>query len=384
MGSKGLGRFTVRLVRPTTELVLSFVSRIRGVYPLLHKFINFQPEFQRASKSGSYLGLPHLYPGSSSRLTSDLYIAVSLLAVGTVAFDSIETPFGSADRILGGSATYITLAARYFVDAPRLVAVVGRDFPDAHIDLLTERGINTEGLEKNAEDLTFFWAGRYHFDMNNRDTLTTDLNVLARFNPSLPASYLDTDIVCLGNLQPDVQAHVMDQVENPRLVICDTMNFWIEHTPDSLRETLRRIDILIINDEETRQLADEPNLVRAARKVRAMGPQILIVKKGEHGAMLFAEDTIFWAPALPLEDIIDPTGAGDTFMGGFAGYLAGQETLDMDAFKSAIIYGSAMASFVVEKFGPERLYDLTPYLIEKRVEAFRTLSHFPAVRTLVP
>ncbi len=309
---------------------------------------------------------------------------MSLLAVGTVAFDSIETPFGSVERILGGSATYITLAARYFLEAPRLVAVVGQDFPVKHIDLLTDRGIDTEGLEIDSDALTFHWAGRYHYDMNNRDTLATDLNVLAKFDPVLPASYHDTRIVCLGNLQPEVQCKVMDQVTNPALVICDTMNFWIENTLESLKETLKRIDILIINDEETRQLANDSNLVRASRIVRGMGPKILIVKKGEHGAMLFTDETIFWAPALPLEDIVDPTGAGDTFLGGFAGYLAAQEFLDVDALKRAIIYGSAMASFVVEQFGPRGLYNLTPTLIEKRVEAFRTLSHYPAVRTLVP
>jgi sugar/nucleoside kinase (ribokinase family) len=303
---------------------------------------------------------------------------MSILAVGTVAFDSIETPIGSADNVLGGSATYITLASRFFCDDVRLVAVVGNDFPESHLQLLENRGINTEGLEIQTDGKTFAWAGRYHSDFNGRDTLYTPLNVLESFNPTLPESYGDSRIVCLGNLQPGVQRRVLEQVEDAELVVCDTMNFWIDHTLDSLIETLRHVDCLMINDEEARQLAGEANLLRAARKVLEMGPQVLVVKKGEHGAVVIDRESIFCVPAYPLEDIQDPTGAGDTFMGGFVGHLSRYETFTEDAFRSAVVYGSALASFTVERFGPDRLLEISMKDIEERVEAFRRITHIPA------
>ncbi|HET6567820.1 MAG TPA: PfkB family carbohydrate kinase [Rhodothermales bacterium] len=302
---------------------------------------------------------------------------MSILAIGTVAFDSIETPFGSAPRVLGGSATYITLAARFFSEDVRLVGIVGRDFPEGYVSLLRERGIDLSGLEVDPDGDTFFWAGRYHFDLNNRDTLATHLNVLANFDPTVPDQYRDSRVVCLGNLDPTIQRRVLEQMKAPEFVICDTMNFWIENTPDALRETLPLVDCLIINDSEARELSGEPNLIRAARAVREMGPKVLIIKKGEHGALLFVDDHVFSAPAFPLEDIYDPTGAGDTFAGGFAGFLAQQGRYDAESLKGAVIYGSALASFTVERFGPERLLDLTGHAINERVQAFRSLSAIP-------
>lgn len=306
---------------------------------------------------------------------------MSVLAVGTVAFDSIETPFGSVDRVLGGSATYITIAARYFCDDVRLVGVVGEDFPQTYMDTLRETGVDLEGLEIDRNGRTFAWAGRYHYNMNDRETLATHLNVLETFTPKIPERYRDSRIVCLGNLDPAIQLGVLRQIPNPEIVICDTMNFWIDNTPDQLFEILKKIDCLIVNDAEARQLAGMPNLVAAARLIREMGPQTLIIKKGEHGAILFKEDTIFVAPAFPLEVINDPTGAGDTFAGGFAGYLAKEERIDIDALKRAIVYGSAMASFSVERFGPERLLELTLEEIEQRVENFRELSAIPVLKS---
>lgn len=302
---------------------------------------------------------------------------MSILAVGTVALDSIETPFGAAEDVLGGSATYITLAARYLTDPVRLVGVVGHDFPVAYRQRLQNSGVDLDGLEVDEEGRTFAWEGRYHYDLNERETLATHLNVLDAFEPVIPDAYRSSGIVCLGNLHPTTQRDVLAQVEAPRLTICDTMNFWISSTPDALRETLSLVDALIINGAEARELADEPNLILAAREIRAMGPEILVIKKGEHGALLFADDVIFSAPAYPLEDICDPTGAGDAFMGGFAGYLAQRSTIDVEALKTAVIYGSAMASFVVERFGPERLYDLVPTEIHQRLDAFRDLSAIP-------
>ncbi len=304
---------------------------------------------------------------------------MSILAVGTVALDSIETPFGAADDVLGGSATYITLAARYFCEQVRLVGVVGGDFPEPYMDRLRGGGVDLEGLEVDRAGKTFAWTGRYHYDLNQRDTLATHLNVLETFEPVVPESYRDSRIVCLGNLEPGIQRRVLEQVDRPELVVCDTMNFWIEHTPDSLRETLKLVDCLIINDAEARQLADDPNLVRAARRIRDMGPQTLIIKKGEHGALLFTDGVIFSAPAYPLEEIQDPTGAGDTFAGGFAGYLAREPQIDRDSLKRAVIYGSAMASFSVERFGPDRLFELTEEEIHARVDAFRDLSTIPTL-----
>ncbi|NBB74730.1 MAG: sugar kinase [Bacteroidetes bacterium] len=307
---------------------------------------------------------------------------MSILAVGTVAFDSIETPFGTADRVLGGSATYLTLAARYFSDDVRLVGVVGGDFPDRHVEALRTRGVDLEGLTVDPDGETFFWRGRYHYDLNDRDTLDTQLNVLQTFDPQIPASYRDSTIVCLGNLEPTIQRDVLAQVDNPSFVICDTMNYWIENTPDSLRETLRLVDCLVINDAEARELADEPNLVKAASIIRAMGPDILIVKKGEHGALLFSDDIVFSAPAYPLEAIQDPTGAGDTFAGGLAGHLMREGVFNGASLKRGIIYGSAMASFAVEEFGPEQLLRLDASQISKRARAFQDLAHIPELTPL--
>jgi len=302
---------------------------------------------------------------------------MSILAVGTVAFDRIETPFGKRDRALGGSAMYITMAARYFTPHPRIVAVVGGDFPAAYRDVLEGSGIDLSGLEINQEGKTFAWGGRYHYDLNNRDTLYTDLNVLASFSPVLPESYTRSRVVCLGNLDPSVQLKVLDQVESPGFVLCDTMNYWIESTPDRLRDVLRRIDCLTINDSEARELSGEPNLVRAARLIRDMGPDIVVVKKGEHGALMFAENEVFAVPAYPLEDIQDPTGAGDAFMGGFAGYLDAANSFGSSDLKNALVYGSAIASYCVESFGPERLQELSMTDIETRIGAFRDLTTIP-------
>ncbi len=315
--------------------------------------------------------------------TPSVRVSVSVLVVGTVAFDSIETPFGAVDQVLGGSATYIALAARYFTRPVRLVGVVGGDFPEAYVDVLRQDGVDLDGLQVEPAGRTFAWKGRYHYDLNQRDTLATDLNVLESFDPVLPEAYRDSRVVCLGNLDPAIQQRVLDQVERPDLVVCDTMNFWIEHTPDSLRDTLRRVDCLIINDAEARELSGEANLVRAARLIREMGPEILIVKKGEHGALLFANGTVFSAPAYPLEDIHDPTGAGDTFAGGFVGYLARAGSFEADVLRQAVVYGSAMASFCVERFGPERLIGLTRDEVDRRAEAFRELAHIPALAPLV-
>jgi len=306
---------------------------------------------------------------------------VSILAVGTVAFDTIDTPFGSAERVLGGSASYITLAARHFTDDVRLVAGVGHDFPADYRQTLVDGGVDLEGLQVDEDRKTFFWHGRYYYDMNERDTLDTQLNALEAFDPTIPDRYLDSDIVCLGNLDPTIQRDVLRQVEEPDYVIADTMNFWIENTPDSLRTTLRAVDCLVINDAETRELADEPNLVRAAGQIRDMGPDTLIIKKGEHGALLFTDDAVFSAPAYPLEDIQDPTGAGDAFAGGLAGHLVRAGRTDQAALRRAVVYGSVMASFVVEEFGPQRLLGLGPADIGERAQAFRDLASIP---TLVP
>jgi sugar/nucleoside kinase (ribokinase family) len=302
---------------------------------------------------------------------------MSVLAVGTVAFDTIETPFGKAERILGGSGTYIALAARYLAAPVRVVGVVGRDFPEEHVDLLRTRSIDTEGLVRDEEGETFFWAGRYHYDLNRRDTLATHLNVLATFDPEVPAAYRDSRIVCLGNLDPTVQAKVLDQMDAPELVVLDTMNYWIEHTPKELRRTLGRVDVLVINDSEARELSGEPNLVRAARVIRDLGPKTLVIKKGEHGALLFTDGAVFSAPAYPLEDIHDPTGAGDAFMGGFAGHLARTDPHDPEELRRAVVLGSALASFVVEAFGTDRLLDLNGSDLEARIAAFHELSLIP-------
>ena len=301
---------------------------------------------------------------------------MSILVVGSVALDSIETPFGSAQNALGGSATYISAAASYFTAPIRLVGVVGGDFPKAGIDFLNSRSIDIEGLEVIKEGKTFHWAGKYHYDLNNRDTLATDLNVFEKFDPKIPEKYKKSKYVCLGNIDPVLQRRVLEQIERPRLIICDTMNFWIEGKPDALKETLRLIDVIILNDSEARLLSKEPNLIKAARAIRTMGPKIIIIKKGEHGAMLITESTIFSAPAYPMEDIFDPTGAGDTFAGGFVGWLGKTDDLSEGNLKKALIYGSAMASFCVEKFSVEGLRDLTHLQIQDRYRAFLALSQF--------
>ncbi len=291
-----------------------------------------------------------------------------------MAFDAIETPFGKTDKIIGGAGTYICYSASYFVDQSHAVSVVGGDFPKETLKDLNDRGVNTEGVEVKEDEKSFFWSGKYHNDMNARDTLVTELNVLENFEPKVPDAAKTTDYVMLGNLSPDVQRDVINQMsERPKLIALDTMNFWMDIAPDSLKETLKMIDLLIINDEEARQLSGEYSLVKAAKVIRDMGPKYLIIKKGEHGALLFFEDKVFFAPALPLEEVFDPTGAGDVFAGGVMGYLASADDLSFEAFKRSIIYGSAMASFCVEKFGTENLEKLSDEAIQTRATAFLNL-----------
>jgi sugar/nucleoside kinase (ribokinase family) len=304
---------------------------------------------------------------------------MSLLVVGSVAYDGIETPFGKTEKILGGSATYLSLAASYFTQQINLVGVVGKDFADEDIETFKRRDIDLEGLQIDKSGDTFFWAGKYHYDLNNRDTLDTQLNVFERFNPLIPEKYKGARFVALGNIEPSLQEKVLDQVEKPQLVVMDTMNFWIEGTPDALKKTLKRVDLLVINDSEARELADEPNLIRAADKVRKMGPQSLIIKKGEHGALLFTGNEIFSAPAYPVIDIFDPTGAGDTFMGGLLGWMAYTDDLTPTNMRKAVVFGSVMASFCVEKFGPERLKNLSEKEIYNRYREFRRLSQIPEI-----
>lgn len=304
---------------------------------------------------------------------------MSLLVVGSVAYDGIETPFGKTDRILGGSATYISLASSYFAKKVNLVGVVGNDFADEDIELLKSREIDLEGLQIDNSGKTFFWKGKYHFDLNNRDTLDTQLNVFENFDPVIPESYKGARYVALGNIEPSLQGKVLQQVNNPDFVVMDTMNLWIEITLDALKETLKGVDLLVINDSEARELADEPNLIKAADKVRAMGPKMLIIKKGEHGALLFTEEEIFSAPAYPVIDIFDPTGAGDSFLGGLLGWLDYTDDLSTTNLRKAVIFGSVMASFCVEKFGPERLKSLTEKEIYDRYREFRRLSQIPEV-----
>lgn len=303
---------------------------------------------------------------------------MSLLTVGTVAFDAIETPFGKTDKTIGGAATYISLAASYFTKEIDLISTIGGDFPQDFIDGLNNRGIGTEGLQIFKDGDSFFWSGKYHNDMNTRDTLATELNVLADFEPKVPASAKNAEFLMLGNLTPAVQASVIDQMENrPQLVAMDTMNFWMETAMDDLKEMIAKVDVLLINDEEARQLSNEYSLVVAAEKILAMGPKFLVIKKGEHGALLFNSDKqVFFAPALPLEEVFDPTGAGDTFAGGFMGYLAQSKDISFDNMKRAVIYGSAMASFCVEKFGTDRLIELTDSEIDERVQEFVDLVQF--------
>src|ERR1700744_3877984 len=305
---------------------------------------------------------------------------MSLVVIGTVAFDAIETPFGKTDKIVGGAATYAGLAASYFSDAVKIVAVVGDDFPKSEIEDFNRHHINTEGLQIKAGEKSFFWSGKYHNDMNSRDTLITELNVLADFDPIIPASYQDCEFLMLGNLTPQVQQTVIKRLTNrPKLIVMDTMNFWMDIALADLLETIKMIDVLTINDAEARQLSGEYSLVKAARKILTMGPKYLIIKKGEHGALLFHEDKIFSAPALPLEEVFDPTGAGDTFAGGFIGYMAKMGEVNFHNMKNAIIYGSALASFCVEKFGTERIRDLKQDEIVTRVKEFVSLAAFEIV-----
>ncbi len=302
---------------------------------------------------------------------------MKLLAVGTVAFDAIETPFGKTDKILGGAATYIGLAASVLNTDVSLVSVVGGDFPQEYLDMMTKKGINTEGIEIIKEGKTFFWSGKYHNDLNSRDTLATELNVLENFEPKIPQSADNAEVLLLGNLHPAVQLSVLEKMKSrPKVVILDTMNFWMDHTWDLLMEVIAKTDVITINDEEARQLSGEYSLTKAAQKIHQLGPRYVIIKKGEHGALLFSEGKIFAIPALPLEDVFDPTGAGDTFAGGFAAHLATTEGISFENMKTAIIVGSAMASFTVEKFGTERLQEVSPYLLKQRIRQFRELTTF--------
>lgn len=301
---------------------------------------------------------------------------MSVLVVGSLALDSIETPFGSARDALGGSAVYISAAASYFANPVRIVGVVGGDFPEEGIAFLEQRKVDLEGLQVIKKGKTFRWSGRYHYDLNQRDTLSTDLNVFESFNPVIPEKYKKSRFVCLGNIDPVLQRKVLDQMEKPRVVICDTMNYWIERKKTELQETLRLINILILNDSEARLLSREPNLIKAGRVIRSMGPTVVIIKKGEHGALMLTESHTFSAPAYPMENIFDPTGAGDTFAGGFVGWLARTDDLDEENLKRAVIYGSTLASFCVEKFSVEGLRDLTYLQIQDRYREFRELSRF--------
>lgn len=302
---------------------------------------------------------------------------MSLLTVGTVAFDAIETPFGKAEKVVGGAATYISLAASYFTNDIRLVSVIGDDFPEEVLQVMRDKNINLDGLQVRENEKSFFWSGKYHYNMNDRDTLDTQLNVLADFDPVLPQSDRKVDFVMLGNLTPSVQMRVIEQIPvRPRLVAMDTMNFWMDSAMDELLDVIAKVDILIINDEEARQLSGEYSLVKAAEKIQKMGPPYLAIKKGEHGALLFHGKDVFFAPALPLAEVFDPTGAGDTFAGGFMGYLARTGDLSFEGMKRAIIYGSAMASFCVEKFGIENLLDLSKEEILDRVDRFVRLVNF--------
>ncbi|MFM7710860.1 MAG: PfkB family carbohydrate kinase [Ferruginibacter sp.] len=302
---------------------------------------------------------------------------MSLITVGTMAFDAIETPFGKVDRIVGGSATYVAYAASNFITPVRQISIIGNDFPEEELNTLRTRGVITEGIEQVPDKKSFFWSGRYHTDMNSRDTLVTDLNVLADFNPVVPDSYQGSEFLMLGNLMPKLQTSVIRQLTTrPKLIVMDTMNFWMDVAMDDLKETLTLVDVLLVNDGEARQLSGEYSLVKAARKIMQLGPRFLIIKKGEHGALLFHENHVFFAPALPLEDVFDPTGAGDTFAGGFIGHLAKTKDIHFNNMKTAIIVGSAMASFCVEKFGPERLREITKKEIDERIGAFVQLVNF--------
>jgi sugar/nucleoside kinase (ribokinase family) len=302
---------------------------------------------------------------------------MSVITVGTMAFDAIETPFGKVDKIIGGSATYVAYAASNFVEPVQQISIVGYDFPEAEMNELRARGVKTEGVEVVADKKSFFWSGKYHIDMNTRDTLITDLNVLEDFNPIVPDSYQGAEFLMLGNLMPKLQLSVINQMKvRPKLIVMDTMNFWMDIALDDLKEVIKKVDVLLVNDGEARQLSGEVSLVKAARKILEMGPKFLIIKKGEHGALLFHKNHVFFAPALPLEEVFDPTGAGDTFAGGFIGHLAKTKDISFGNMKTAIIVGSAMASFCVEKFGPERLKEITRADIDERLSEFVQLVNF--------
>ncbi len=300
-----------------------------------------------------------------------------LLIVGSVAFDAIETPFGKTDKILGGAAPFIGLASSFFKVKSAIVSIVGEDFPQEYLDILSSRNIDLSGIEIVKGGKTFFWSGKYHNDMNSRDTLITELNVLGAFNPVVPAEFKNADVVMLGNLHPSVQLGVIDQMtEKPKLIVLDTMNFWMDCALPELLTVMKRIDVITINDEEARQLSGEYSLVKAAAKIHMMGPKYVVIKKGEHGALLFHNKEVFFAPALPLEEVFDPTGAGDTFAGGFAGYIAETGNVSFENLKNAIIYGSNLASFSVEKFGTDRMQSLTKQEVDNRLKQFKSLTHF--------
>lgn len=302
---------------------------------------------------------------------------MSVICVGTMAFDAIETPFGKVDQIVGGSGTYVAYAASNFVKPIQQISIVGYDFPQEEMDELTKRGVSLEGVEIVKDKKSFFWSGKYHLDMNSRDTLVTDLNVLADFNPVVPDSYQGAEFLILGNLAPEIQMSVINQLKvRPKLIVMDTMNFWMDIAMDGLKEVLKKVDVLLVNDAEARQLSGELSLVKAAKLIMEMGPKFLIIKKGEHGALLFHDTHVFFAPALPLEEVFDPTGAGDTFAGGFIGHLAKTKDVSFENMKTAIIVGSAMASFCVEKFGPERLKEITKEDIDARLSEFVQLVNF--------
>ncbi|MBC7867935.1 MAG: sugar kinase [Gloeobacteraceae cyanobacterium ES-bin-316] len=302
---------------------------------------------------------------------------MSLITVGTMAFDAIETPFGKVDKIVGGSATYVAYAASNFIQPVQQISIVGYDFPEEEMEELRSRGVQTDGVEVVTDKKSFFWSGKYHLDMNTRDTLVTDLNVLEDFDPKVPESYQGAEFLMLGNLMPKLQLSVIDQMrERPKLIVMDTMNFWMDIALEDLKEVLKKVDVLMVNDAEARQLSGEVSLVKAAKAILTMGPRFLIIKKGEHGALLFHENEVFFAPALPLEEVFDPTGAGDTFAGGFIGYLAKTKDISFENMKTAIIVGSAMASFCVEKFGPERMKEITKEDIDTRLAEFVQLVNF--------
>ena len=302
---------------------------------------------------------------------------MSLITVGTMAFDAIETPFGKVDKIVGGSATYVAYAASNFFEPVQQISIIGYDFPTEELEELKSRGVKIDGVEMVSDKKSFFWSGKYHTDMNTRDTLITDLNVLADFNPIVPESYQGADFLMLGNLMPKLQLSVINQMRvRPKLIVMDTMNFWMDIALEDLKEVLKKVDVLLVNDGEARQLSGEFSLVKAARKIMEMGPKFLIIKKGEHGALLFHENHVFNAPALPLEEVFDPTGAGDTFAGGFIGHLAKTNDISFENMKTAIIVGSAMASFCVEKFGPQRLKEIKKEDIDNRINEFVQLVSF--------